>query len=93
MQAKNPFTAFESDHKCADQPSLDIINFFMLSSSSMKLIMPINVRIPTIVGISTFISRVSTTSKSLIFKAKSIFIFQHFSFYKLSKCHVHLNGA
>ena len=45
---------------------------------SMKLIMPLNVKIPTIVGILTFISMINTTSESL--KAGKDFIFQHFSF-------------
>ena len=46
----------------------------------MKFIMLINVKMPTIVGILTFISMINTTSKSL--KARNGFIFQHFIFYE-----------
>ena len=42
-----------------------------------KFIMLINVKMPTIVGILTFISMISTPSKSL--KARKVFIFQDFS--------------
>ena len=38
----------------------------------MKLILLINVKIPTIVGISTFISMINTISESL--KARKLFI-------------------
>ena len=51
----------------------------------MKFIMLINVKMPTIVGISTFISRINTASESL--KARKDFIFPHFSFYDLLKFH------
>ena len=52
---------------------------------SMKFIMHINVKMPTIVGILTFISMINTKSESL--KASKVFIFQHFSFYeKLKFC-------
>ena len=37
-----------------------------------------NVKMPTIVGISTFISMINTTSKSL--KVRKVFSFQRFSF-------------
>ena len=46
----------------------------------MKLILLINTKMPTIVGIITFISRMNKMSES--FKARNTFIFQHFSFYK-----------
>ena len=45
---------------------------------SMKFIMLMNVKMPTIVGILTFISIINTTSESL--KESKVFIFQHFSF-------------
>ena len=50
----------------------------------MKFIMLITVKMPTIVGILTFISRINTTSDS--FKTRSIFIFSILAFmsnYKL----------
>ena len=40
-----------------------------------------NVRMPTIVGILTFISRINTTSES--FRARENLIFHHFIFYVL----------
>ena len=43
---------------------------------SMKFILLINVKMPTVVGILTFISRINITSG--IFKAKDLFIFQPF---------------
>ena len=47
--------------------------------------MLINVKMPTIVGILTFISMINTTSENL--KARKVFIFQLFCFYKLMKFH------
>ena len=48
----------------------------------------INVKMPTIVGILTFISMINTTSNSL--KARKVFIFQHFSLYEQLKFHAQL---
>ena len=45
---------------------------------SMKFFMLINVTMPTIVCILTFISMIYATSES--FKSKEVFIFQYFSF-------------
>ena len=53
-------------------------NFLCSIQLNRKFIMPINVKIPTIIGILTFISRINTTSES--FKESTIFMFQHFSF-------------
>ena len=50
-----------------------------------KNILLINVKMPTIVGILTFISRINTTSES--FKTRNVFILQHFSFYEQLKFH------
>ena len=44
----------------------------------MKTILLINVKMPTIVGILTFTSRINTTSESC--KARKILIVQHFKF-------------
>ena len=55
---------------------------------SMKIILLINVKMPTIVGILTFISRINTTSVS--FKiSKPLF----FTFYKQLKFHAQLSWA
>ena len=47
---------------------------------SIKFIMLINVKMPTIVGILTFISVINTTYRSL--KARKVFIFKNFSCYE-----------
>ena len=57
-----------------------VIKLFSCSTQlSMKFILLINVKMPTIVGILTFISMIITTSKS--WKARNVFIFKHFSIY------------
>ena len=55
----------------------------------MKFIMLINVKMPSIVGILTFMSLINTTSESL--KARKIFIFQYLSFYEQLKFHAQLS--
>ena len=55
----------------------EVLNFFMLTTEQ-KNIMLINDKMPTIIGILTFISMINTTSESLI--AQRLFVFQHFSF-------------
>ena len=45
---------------------------------SMKFILLINVKMPTIVGILTFMSMINTTSEGL--KARNFFICRYFSF-------------
>ena len=49
----------------------------------MKFILLINVKMPTIVGILTFISSINTTSES--FKARNILTFHYVSFYEQLK--------
>ena len=48
--------------------------------------MLINVEMPTIVGILTFMSMINAISENL--KAGKVFIFQHFSSYEQLKFHV-----
>ena len=56
----------------------------------MNFIMLINVEImPTIIGILKFISMIIKIPKSL--KARKVFIFQHFSFYKQLQFHAQLS--
>ena len=55
----------------------------------MKFFILINVKMPTIVGILTFISMINTISERL--KARNIFIFQDFSFYELLKIYAELS--
>ena len=59
--------------------------FFMQTQLTMKFIMLINIKMPTTVGILTFISMKNTTSES--FRVRKVFIFQHFCFYKQMKSH------
>ena len=56
---------------------------------SMELIMFINVKMPTSVGILILISMVSATSGGM--KARKVFIFQHFSYYEQLNCHAQLS--
>ena len=67
-----------------------VIKLFSFSTQlSMKFILLINVKMPTIVGILTFISRINTSSDSL--KARKISVFQHFSFYEQLKIYAQLS--
>ena len=64
-------------------PGPKVIKLFSFSSQLsmkiiMKIIMLINAKMPTIVGILTFKSMINTRSESL--KARKVFIFQHFTF-------------
>ena len=57
-----------------------IIKLFSCSTQlSTKFILLINVKMPTIVGILTFFSKINTTSERL--KARNFFICRYFSFY------------
>ena len=60
-------------------PDPEVIKLFSCSTQPIiKFIMLINVKMPTIVGILTFIGMINATDESL--KARKVFIFQHFSF-------------
>ena len=56
---------------------------------SMKFIMLINVKVPTIVGILTFINRIDTPYKCI--KQENPFIYRYFSFYEQLKFPAQLN--
>ena len=58
---------------------------------STKFILLINVKMPTIVGILTFISKINTTSET--FKARNFLICLCFSFYEQLKIHAELSWA
>ena len=61
-----------------------VIKLFSCSTQlSIKFVMFINVKMPTIIGILTFISMINKTSESL--KARKVFVFQHVSFYEQLK--------
>ena len=62
--------------KCSGRggPGTEVIKLFPCSTQlSSKLILLINVKMPTIVGILTFISRINTTSESLKSKKNQCF--------------------
>ena len=60
-------------------PGLEVLELFSCSTQlSPKFILLINVEMPTIVGILTFISRINTTSERL--KERNFFICRYFSF-------------
>ena len=64
-----------------DEITHEVIKLFPCSTHmSTKFILRINVKMPTIVGILTFISRINTTSERL--KARNFFICRYFSFYE-----------
>ena len=68
----------------------EVIKLFPCSTRlSMKFILLVNVKMPTIVGILTFISRINTTSERL--KARNVFICRYFSFYEQLKIRVQLS--
>ena len=65
---------------------LKVIKLFSSSTQlSMKFIMPLNVKMPTILGILTFISMINTATEC--FKARKVFNFHHFSFNEHLKFH------
>ena len=60
-------------------PSFEVIKlFFHAAQLITKFILLIDVKIPTIVGILTFMSMINTTSERL--KAKNFFSCRYFSF-------------
>ena len=73
-----------------NQPGPEVIKHFSCPTQlSTKFILLINVKMPTIVGILSFISMINTTSERL--KARDIVIFQQFSFYEQLKFHAQLS--
>ena len=66
------------------EPGPEVIKLFSYSTQlSTKFILLINVKMPTIVGILTFIGMINTTSEKL--KARNFFICRYFSFYEQLK--------
>ena len=60
-------------------PGFEIIVFSCSIQMGVKFILLINVKMQTIVGILTFISRINTSSESF---TESKFILEHSSFFK-----------
>ena len=67
----------------------EVLLFWCLTHLSMKFIMLINVKMPTIVGILIYMSMINTTSEHL--KARKVFIFKHCRFYEHLKYHAQLS--
>ena len=63
--------------------------FYMLNSAEHKIYPAHKFKMPTIIGILTFISIINTTSERL--KAKYFFICRYFIFYEQLKCSVELS--
>ena len=62
-----------------DMPGPEVIKLFPYSTQLiMKFILLINVKMPTTVGILTFISMINTTSKN--HKVRTFFVCRYFSF-------------
>ena len=62
-----------------EEPGPEVLKLFSCSTQlSMKFIMLISVKMPTIVGILTFMSMINTTSEHV--KARKVFIFKQFRF-------------
>ena len=73
-------------------PGPEVIKLFSYSTHlSTKFILLINVKMPTVVGILTFISRINTISEG--FKAIKIVIYHHFTFYEHLKFYAQLSRA
>ena len=71
-------------------PGHEVIKLFSYSTQlSMKFILLINVKMPTIVGILTSISIINITPERL--KARNFFICRYFSFYEQLKFHAQLS--
>ena len=69
------------------RPGPEVIKLFSCSTHlSMIFILLINVKMPTTVGIFTFISRINSTSGGI--KVSKIFIFHHVNFCEELKFHV-----
>ena len=73
-----------------EQSGPEVVKLFPCSTElSTKFILLINVKMPTIVGILTFISMANTAYERL--KAKNFFICQYFSFYEQLRFHAQLS--
>ena len=72
------------------KPGSGVIKLLSYSTQlSTKFILLINVKMPTIVGILTFIGMINTTSERL--KARNFFICPYFSFYEQLKFRAQLS--
>ena len=78
------YLAKQNKDTCRKSPGSEVIKLFSCSTQlSTKFILLINVKMPTIVGILTFISMINTTSERL--NTINFFICWYFSFYEQLK--------
>ena len=66
--------------------------FLMVNSTEHELILLINVKMPTVVGILPFISRINTTTYESFKQEKSLYI-QYFRFNEQLKINAQLSQA
>ena len=78
----------ESKHTLKSSPR-GYKTIFILNSAEHKIILLINVKMPTIVGILTFISMINTKSERP--KARKFFICRYFSVYEQLKFRAQLS--
>ena len=85
-------------HQCSPGPEGDVetdpevIKLFPCSTQlSTKFILLTNVKMPTLVGILTFIRKINTTSERL--RGRNFFICRYLSFYEHLKFHAQLSWA
>ena len=75
-----------------EHPCPEVIKLFPCSTQlSTKFILLINVKMPTMIGILTFISMINIISERLT--ARIFFIFRYFSFYEKLIFHAQLSRA
>ena len=80
----------EVAEEAGQRPGSEVITLFSCSIQlSTKFILLINIKMPTIVGIRTFISTIYTTSESM--KVRKAFNFQYFNFYEQLKFRAQLS--
>ena len=84
LSNKLPCLYFYISSKHIQRAWPEVIKLFSYSTQlSKKFILLINVKMPTIVGILTFISMINTLSERL--KARNLFICRYFSFHEQLK--------
>ena len=77
---RNPQHKCESQGLLRENPGPEVRKLFPCSTQlSTKFILLINVKMPTIVGILTFISMINTTPEKL--KARNFFICQYLTYW------------
>ena len=84
------FPEIPSVKQFGSRSGLDVIKLFLCSTPlSTKFILLINVKMPTTVGILTFIRMINTTSERL--ETRNFFLCLYFSFYEQLTFHAQLS--